>query len=248
MNNIYQATFFIVSSLLFTTPVFAIPNSDFDFYRAENNPTDFHATTYGNGLTGSNANAFQEFVNTDAQALDLSTINGRKLDSSKLTINQDQEVKIYFVNEGAHFRNKLAIQSVGVTSLSGFIFDDVSCLEVGCAYSETLGEYILYPDDVLELGDYVSVGNVESGSQLSFELITPDNTLSSDNSLNPSNKGVIAYEYEGYLILAWEDAHDSDFNDVIFAVDIGQENLNCIPTDGETPAPECNPNTNLFAD
>ena len=59
---------------------------------------------------------------------------------------------------------------------------------------------------------------------------------------------MIAYEYEGYLILAGEDYYDGDYNDVVFVVDIGQNNLDCIPTDGEISAPGCNTDTNVFPD
>ena len=244
MKNNHLTINVITASILLATPVLAVPSSDFDFYRADTNPTDFHTTAYSNGLDGNSAAAFQEFVNTEAQALDLLTIDARKLDTSKLTLNQDQEVKIYFVNEAADYANKLAIKSSGATNLNGMVFDDVSCSGNSCAYPFTLGQYTADSDSVLDLGDYVSVGNVESGSELSFELITPENTLYSDNSLNSDNQGVIAYEYEGYLVLAWEDANDGDFNDLVFALDIGQDNLNCIPSDGESLDPTCNSNPN----
>ena len=192
MKNIYKTTGILVSSLLFTAPVFAAPDSDFDFYRADSNPTNFHTTTYGNGLTGENADAFQQFATIDSNALDLALIDARKLDSSKLEINHDSDVKVYFVNEGGLFRNKIKLISTGSTALNGFVFKDVSCVEAGCIYPDTFGYYSLNADDTLELGDYVSVGNIQSGSKLDFELVSPaltdfytsDQTFYSNNSLN----------------------------------------------------------------
>ena len=61
-----------------------------------------------------------------------------------------------------------------------------------------------------------------------------------------ASTGVIAYEYEGYLILGWEDQNDGDYNDVVFAIDIGQNNLDCIPSEGELVNPQCS--NLLFAD
>ena len=255
-TNTFKLLGIIASSLITVPAALAIPGSDFDFYRAENTPTSFHTTTYENNLTGDNGEAFQEFVNIDAATLDLDTINSRKLDSSKLEITFDKDVIVYFINEGAHYRNNLSIRSSGTTNIEGSVFDDVSCLESGCVYPESHGYYTLHPEDVLELGDYVNVGTVQSGSRLEFQLNTRrfDNystflqTIYTDNDLNSPNQGVIAYEYEGYLILAWEDAHDGDYNDLVFAIDIGQENLNCIPSEGEPTNPSCNPTSILYAD
>lgn len=256
MNNIHKTTGILVTSLLMTSPVMmapvlATPNSDFDFYRADNNPTNFHTNSYPNSLTGHNAAAFQQFVNTEASALDLNTINARRLDTTRLELSSSYDVKVYFINESARARNQLRINSTGNTILTGMVFYDISCLEAGCSYPQSDGYYTLNPDDVLELGDYISVGTVESGSKLDFELISPPldyqtttQVLYSDNSLNPSDRGVIAYEYEGYLILSWEDYDDADYNDLVFAIDIGQENLDCIPTEGEISASGCNASTN----
>ena len=255
-KNTFQLLSAVAFSLITTPATLAVPGSDFDFFRAENIPTSFHTTTYENELTGNKGEAFQDFVNIDALTLDLGTINSRKLDSSQLKINFDKDVIVYFINEGAHYRNSLSIKSSGTTNLSGFVFDDVSCLESGCVYPETHGDYTLQPENVLQLGDYVSVGTVQAGSRLDFQLKTRRfddystffQTIYTDNNLNSNNQGVIAYEYEGYLILAWEDAHDGDYNDLVFVIDIGQDNLDCIPSEGELADPNCSPTLVLYAD
>lgn len=246
MNKKHKIISILTSYLLFSTPALAVPGTDFNFYRADNNPTNFHTTSYTNGLTGNNAAAFQNFVTTEGSALDLNTINAKRLDSTKLELNHSYDVKVYFINESARSRNQLKIKSTGNTILDGMLFYDISCLETGCSYPQSDGYYTLNPDDVLELGDYISVGSVESGSKLDFELISPPlsyqtttQVLHSDNSLNPNNRGVIAYEYEGFLILAWEDYDDGDYNDLVFAIDIGQDNLDCIPSEGELNNQQC---------
>lgn len=108
--------------------------SDFDFFRKANNPTSFHTDQYTNE-DGSNAGiglaAFQQFVHTESSAIDLDELNARKLDASKLTTVADvDDVKIYFIHEGAGYRNQLKLTMTGVGSQGtygeGFVFVDGS--------------------------------------------------------------------------------------------------------------------------
>jgi len=230
--------------LLATSPVLAVPGTDFDFYRADNDPTDFHTETYNNNLTGENAEAFQEFVNTEASSLDLSNIQARKLDPNNVYIKNAQEIKVYFIKEETSARNQILVSSSGSSLFNGSVLDDLVCLSSGCNQGpELTTPPIIDSDAVLELGDYVSLGNVLSGSHLGFSLKQGDNTYGADPSSNPDGiQHLMAYEYEGYLVLSFEDAFgggDFDYNDAVIAVEIGQDNLDCIPTDGEAFDPNC---------
>lgn len=251
MKNTYKTLGIVTSFFLLNSPVLALPGTDFDFYRANSDPTDFHQTTYDNGLSG--VDSFQQFVNTEFQALDLDTIKARKLDLRNLTLKKAQEIKVYFIKEEGMYHNQLQVVSTGSTNLNGMVFDEIACDVTGCWYStweSTYGYSLISSDKALQLGDYVSLGNLESGSVLDFKLLV-DGANQDDgdiwhinDSLNIDGmQHVIAYEYEGYLVLAWEDEANggdaADYNDVVFALDIGQDNLDCIPTDGETFNPKC---------
>jgi hypothetical protein len=52
---------------------------------------------------------------------------------------------------------------------------------------------------------------------------------------------LIAYDYNDILVLAWEDmtnGGDKDYNDVVFAVNVGKKNINQIATLGGKAVPE----------
>lgn len=217
--------------------------SDFPFYRAADNPTTFHTTTYevdGEDLTG--VDAFQQFSNTERNALDLDAVEARELDLTKLKLTYDYDAKVYFINEGAGYRNQLRLNSTGTTNINGMVFKDVSCrsAEPGCGLGSSISEA-----EALKLGDYISVGNLKAGTNLDFEVLkngygnsNPTVWYVDKNKNIDDLQHVIAYEYEGYLILAWEDLHgggDRDYNDVVFAIDIGENNLNKIPTVNNEP-------------
>jgi hypothetical protein len=242
--------------------------SDFTFTRATASPTnEFHnkvfyqtqttttdkkgkSTTVTTDVKG--VAAFQQFVQKESSAIDLNTLNARKLDSTKLKLTSDRKINIYFIDEGAGFRNQLKLVTVGGangTNKNGLVFYDGSR---GTGANE------------LQAGDYVSVGHnlsnsdvVKAGTILDFQLRangfdTSNNTSRSsayvwhtDKTKNVDGlQHVIAYEYQGFLVLAWEDINgggDKDYNDIVFAVDIGQANLNAIPS--EPPANQA-PNAN----
>jgi hypothetical protein len=238
--------------------------SDFVFSRASSSPTnEFHnkafyqvqktttTTTKVNGkkvtkTTTTNvdvkgADAFQQFVQQEATAIDLNTLNARKLDSTKLKLKYDKKLNIYFINEGAGYKNQLKLVTTGNTIKSGLVFYDGS-VNTGntCATTNELCK-----------GDYVTVGHdlsnsdvVKAGTTLDFQLKANGynnangDTWYTDKSKNADQlQHVIAYEYQGFLVLAWEDLYnggDKDYNDIVFAVDIGQANLDAIPD--EPPA------------
>ncbi len=212
--------------------------SSYNFYRHNSPATKFHTTDYVNedgSDAGKGVIAFQQFVREEASAIDLDELNTRKLDATELDIDDDiEDLKIYFINEGAGFRNQLELKITGATSTEGLIFNNASAGN---------------GSEQLQLGDYVSVGEVKAGSTLDFSLLANGYQNSSYYTYyagvdrNPDNiQHVMAYDYQGYLILAWEDLYgggDKDYNDIVFAVDIGKNNLGNVPEDpisNESPA------------
>ena len=232
--------------------------SDFAFSRASSSPTnEFHNKTfYQTQKTTTNNQgrsttvttdvkgvaAFQQFVQNESSAIDLNTLKARKLDPTKLKLKNDRKINIYFIDEGAGYRNQLKLVTANGTNKTGLVFYDGS---KGGGANE------------LQAGDYVSVGNnlsnsdvVKAGTILDFQLRangfdTNNNTSRANADVWYADKSknvdglqhVIAYEYQGFLVLAWEDVNgggDKDYNDIVFAVDIGQANLDAIPN--EPPA------------
>jgi hypothetical protein len=232
--------------------------SDFAFSRASSSPTnEFHNKTFyqeqktttttvnkKNVTTTTTVDvkgvsAFQQFVQKESSAIDLNTLNARKLDPTKLKLTSAKKINIYFIDEGAGYRNQLKLVAVSGTNKNGLVFYDGS---KGTGGNE------------LRAGDYVTVGNnlsnndvVQAGTVLDFQLRangfdTSNNTSRStadvwyaDKTKNSDGlQHVIAYEYQGFLVLAWEDLKgggDKDYNDIVFAVDIGQANLDAIPSE-----------------
>ena len=204
--------------------------SDFDFYRHNKPATSFHTTDYlVDGVhQGTGVNAFQEFVHTESSAIDLNELNARRLDATKLTLIKDiDDVKVYFINEGAGYKNQLKLKISGTQVDEGFIF-----------YNGSKGNN----QKTLRLGDYVNIGNLKGGAKLDFSLLANGynnngnfHTWYADETKNADGlQHVMAYQYQGYLILAWEDLYnggDKDYNDIVFAIDLGEDNLNKIPTE-----------------
>ena len=204
--------------------------SDFDFHRHNKPATSFHTTDcIVDGVhQGTGVNAFQQFVHTESSAIDLSKLNSRRLDATKLNLIKDvDDVKVYFINEGAGYKNQLKLKITGTQLDEGFIF-----------YNGSKGNN----KKTLRLGDYVNIGDLKGGANLDFSLLANGyqnkgkfHTWYADDSKNADGlQHVIAYQYQGYLILAWEDLYnggDKDYNDIVFAIDIGEENLNNIPSE-----------------
>ncbi len=96
-------------------------------------------------------------------------------------------------------------------------------------------------------GDFVDLGRFDAGTQLDFFLIANGaaggtTTYSTQSSMNADGiNHVVAFAYglkdSPYIILGFEDLYgggDRDFNDVLFAIDIGRVNLTALTA---TPEP-----------
>lgn len=200
-------------------------------------------TVYNKSQTGFNDTPFQQFVQAESVALPNS--GQFKLDPTKLNLKYDHDVSVYFINEGAGYRNQLAFDATGTTNKSGLLFNDISCQGGGCVSGDWGG-------NALKLGDGVNIGNVTAGTQLALWLRADG--LNRGNSANifgtetASNadglQHAVAYAYNNYILLAFEDLYgglhasgidsatgkwnegsDRDFNDVVVVLDIGEANV-----------------------
>ncbi|WP_251959290.1 PEP-CTERM sorting domain-containing protein [Nostoc commune] len=201
-------------------------------------------TVYNKSQTSFNDTPFQQFVQAESVALPNS--GQFKLDPSNLNLKYDYDVSVYFINEGAGYRNQLAFDSTGTTNKSGLLFNDISCAGAGC---------ILGGSNTLKLGDGVKIGNITGGSQLDFWLRADGfnrgnsaNIFGTETGSNADGlQHAVAYAYNNYILLAFEDLYgglnasgvdsktgkqnegsDRDFNDVVVVLDIGEANVKAL--------------------
>jgi hypothetical protein len=187
-------------------------------------------------IKGFDAAPFQKFV--QAERVALPNAGQFKLDPTKLKLKYDHNVSAYFINEGAGYRNQLAYESTGATNQTGLMFKDISCEGAGCVGA--------WGGNALKLGDGVNIGTLKGGSQLDFFLRADGLNRGSNANVfgtkTTSNQDglqhVVAYAYKNYLLMGFEDLYgdlnatggknersDRDFNDAIFVVDIGEQNV-----------------------
>lgn len=181
---------------------------------------------------------FEPYIHTEYQALDSEFVAAHQLDISQLTFAFEHEVRVHFISEGANYRNQLGVRSTGATEMSDTIlFDDIVCLTDSCStytgYRNSGSDPTARP---LLAGDYVSLGVVEAGTTLDFFLNQDGYGRSNPNQwhLDAADNSdglqhIMAYEQSGYLVMAFEDitgGGDLDYNDIVFAIDIGEGNMN----------------------
>lgn len=170
------------------------------------------------------------------------------LDPAQLRLTTDADVRIYFVGEGAGYANTLGVNTTGSGVASGdpkVIFPDASTKE---NYSgELTPQSGRTPHTPLVPGDFVDLGKVSGGTLLDFFLIADganggQNVYTANAASNPDGiNHVVSFAYaqpgSSYLILGFEDLYgggDRDFNDLLFAVDIGAVNVAALTA---TPEP-----------
>ena len=169
------------------------------------------------------------------------------LDPSKLKLQEKSDVRVYFIGEGAGFNNSLGFNTTGTGVSEGdpqLIFPNSS---------STVSSYDPAKDPKrtnaapLLPGDFVNLGRMDAGTVLDFFLIANGasggtNVFSTDQSANRDGiNHVVAFAYamanSPFLIIGFEDiwgGGDRDFNDLLFAVDIGAANIRNLTS---TPEP-----------
>lgn len=169
-----------------------------------------------------------------------------RLDPSKLFLSTAVDARVYFVGEGAGYANTLGVNTEGIGVQDGdpaILFPNAS----SNGYKRTESEPLLP-------GDFVDLGKIEGGKRLDFFLIADGakggkSVFTTEASANPDKiNHVITFAtvYGSYLILGFEDilgGGDRDFNDVLFAVDLGSVNIAALTG---TPEPATYATMGLF--
>ncbi len=165
------------------------------------------------------------------------------LDPEKLLMKNASDIRVYFVGEGAGYYNTLGFNLLGsmdekpkgaVGEDAKIIFDNAS--SVISTYGTAPTTVKRTPNAPLLPGDFVDLGEAGAGSFLDFFLIADGArggkyTYTADANRNPDGRNhVVAFALPDspYLILGFEDLYgggDMDYNDVLFAVDIGVKNV-----------------------
>jgi len=171
------------------------------------------------------------------------------LDPTKLELTNDTNARVYFIGEGAGYHNTLGfnVNGTGVTSGNPqIIFPDASSRN---SYLDPTQTTVRRTGSApLASGDFVNLGTLSSGSILDFFVIANgarggENVYTTKAENNPDGiNHIISYAMEDtpYLLIGFEDLYgggDRDFNDLLFAVDIGTQNVQALQALVATPEP-----------
>lgn len=177
----------------------------------------------------------------------------RSLDVGDIVLNEEYDVRVYFVNEDAGFQNTLGFFSRPATQPDNdfsninpqLIFPNVSS-SVDFWDGRQRGQLTLDQNTPLAPGDFVNLGTTAAGTNLDFFLLPDGQTpaIFTEDTLNPGGFqqfAAFALVDSPFLVLKVEDQYfggDDDFNDAVFALDVGVENLRgLIAASAPLPAP-----------
>ena len=170
---------------------------------------------------------FQQFFQREGEEFD--NPDAFQLNPDKLILAEDFDVSVFFVNEATAFKNQLEFTTTDGSA--GTIFNDVSCHTRNIACQEATD------DSVLNIGDYVELGNFQAGTKFDFTILADGfrggtYRYGAKPQDNPDGlQHMVAWEYKDHVIIGFEDLYgpldateppnqnsDRDFNDVFFAV------------------------------
>ncbi|BAY17901.1 hypothetical protein NIES2109_04920 [Nostoc sp. HK-01] len=165
------------------------------------------------------------------------------------------------------YRNRLDFKATyGDTVTTGKIFGDTSCSTKDSAF-QNFKDFCANPNDALanktqqdsplKIGDWVSLGKFQAGTTLDFLLHSNDinggiygknqqgttvkGVFGLNEATNPDGlQHVMTYVYKNFLVLGYEDlwgGGDKDYNDVVFAIDIGSRNAHELTKGVSVPEP-----------
>lgn len=170
-------------------------------------------------------------------------------DPNALTLVAPADLRVYFVGEGAGWRNSLGFNTDGPGHDSGnpqLIFPN-SASPASYLSSKPHG-----PNAPLMPGDFVNLGTFDPGTKLDFFLIgdgaNPGRrnpvVWSTDPSFNSDGLDHVvsfAQVQSPYVLIGFEDlpgGGDRDFNDLLFAVHFGEANVGAMLPSGSVPVSE----------
>ncbi|MGL4513651.1 MAG: DUF4114 domain-containing protein [Lacipirellulaceae bacterium] len=215
-----------------TRPAFAVPRSDQSPARPLGLPLaaqvhitgsdarslDFNNTILGNAMGLVNVN-LREGVEFAARGV-------TRLDEDRLFLlrNSDRPVRVYFLNEGAGYRNSLGYS----TTMAGSTTNGARKLVLPDVSNGTFGG-----PNLLAPGDWVELGNFPQGT--SFEFFIIQNAVNGGRTIftNRDAANVDRLQHlsawllgDRYVLLGFEDltgGGDLDYNDVVVVVDLSPD-------------------------
>lgn len=157
------------------------------------------------------------------------------VDPTKLTLDADYALRVYFVSEGAANRNTLGFNTVRPTT-DGDIRTSPDARVIFPNASDPngfSGGGVQNLSNPLNPGDFVNLGTFTKGTRLDFFIISNgatspqlSNTYSTDPLFNPGDRNQavsLAPLGSSYLLIGFEDilvsGGDRDMNDLVFAVE-----------------------------
>lgn len=166
------------------------------------------------------------------------------LDPTNLYLESEAEVRVYFIGEGAGYHNTLGYYTGDADAITDginntdaqLIFPDASS---SASYLGDTSGSTRTESEPLLAGDFVDLGLQDAGTLLNFFLIanganggtniyTADPTLNPDGTEHFVSLAITAVADSPYLLIGVEDLYgggDQDYNDLVFAVDIGYQNV-----------------------
>ena len=184
-----------------------------------------------------------ELINTNlSETSQFSQSSAYMLDPTKLQMSVESNARVYFVGEGAGYHNTLGFNTLApgestptasITNSAQLIFPDVSSSVSTYDPGSTANRSYWAP---LLPGDFTNLGSFAAGTTLDFFLVANGANTWGDVWTAPATRNsdginhVVAFAVPDspFLILAFEDlagGGDRDYNDAIFAVDIGAINV-----------------------
>jgi hypothetical protein len=177
-----------------------------------------------------------------SESTKFATAGSFALDPTKLRLSVDSTARVYFLGEGAGYRNTLGFNTLApgegtpkqsLTGTAQLIFPDasssVSTYDPAVSAKRTSSAPLLP-------GDFVDLGKFGAGTTLDFFLVANGAGGGRDIWTAPASRNADRFDHvvafalpeSPYLIIGFEDlwgGGDRDFNDVLFAVDIGAVNV-----------------------
>jgi len=210
--------------------------------------SDAAATTFNSTALADFMAIAETRLNETKAAKDLDAI---RIDPTKLTLGYDTAIRVYFVGEGAGYRNSLGISTTGGTPNSAdaeLVFPDASSNLSSVGGNGTSVRNSTAP---LLPGDFVDLGVFAAGTKLDFFLIANGalggnrgevySTTDSVNRDGLTHAVSLAPDGSPYLLLSFEDLFgggDEDYNDVVFAIQLGTANISHLQEFSKLSAPE----------
>jgi hypothetical protein len=187
---------------------------------------------------------FQQTVDANlGETQSVGDLSAIALDPSAMRLEYQSDVRVYFIGEGAGYRNTLGYFTTpyGEGGLSGtdaqLVFPDASSsvtyLDGGNTSGTRTASAPLLPGDFVDLGTLAAGTQytpflISNGANGGSDVYTPVPSDNADGIQHFVSLAVMTIQDSPYLLIGVEDLYgggDEDYNDLVFAIDIGAANV-----------------------